>query len=142
MSFIEINDHVSIPLAEVEFSVSRSAGPGGQHVNKVSSRVSLHFDLEQSVSLNASQKHRIRERLPTRITKAGVFQLHCQAHRSQAMNREVAIERFAALLRGALHRDKPRKKTRVSKSAKKRRVADKRRRSEIKRTRSKGYSDD
>lgn len=136
MSVIEINDHVSIPRAELEFSVSRSAGPGGQHVNKVSSRVSLHFDLEASVSLSDAQKERIRQRLSTRITRAGVFQLHCQAHRSQAQNRELAVERFAELLREALHRDKPRRKTRVSKTAKQRRMEDKRRRGAVKRTRS------
>ena len=136
MSVIEINDHVSIPRTELEFSVSRSAGPGGQHVNKVSSRVSLHFDLEASTSLSEAQKDRIRQRLATRITRAGVFQLHCQAHRSQTQNRELAVERFAELLREALHRDKPRRKTRVSKTAKQRRMEDKRRRGAVKRTRS------
>jgi ribosome-associated protein len=142
MSAIEINADVSIPRTELEFSVSRSAGPGGQHVNKVSSRVTLHFDLERSESLTDSEKRRIAERLPTRITRAGVFQLHCQKHRSQSMNRELAVERFAELLRDALKRKKRRRKTRVSKAAKQRRVEDKRRRSAVKRTRAKPRNDD
>ena len=142
MSVIEINSEVSIPRSELEFSVSRSAGPGGQHVNKVSSRVTLHFDVEQSPSLTDGQKVRIVERLPTRITRAGVLQLHCQKHRSQSANRELAVERFAELLRQALRRAKPRKKTRASKAAKQRRLEDKRRRAAVKRTRSKRIDDD
>jgi len=136
-SSIAIDDGIEIPLSELEFSTSRSSGPGGQHVNKVETRVTLSFDLVASPSLSPEQKARIGERLSTRVTKAGILRVTAQRHRSQAANRQLAMERFAELLQGALAEEAPRRPTRVPRRAKKRRLARKRRRGELKRLRSK-----
>jgi len=135
MADLPINPRLSIPEREITFATSTSSGPGGQHVNRVETRVTLLFDLEASESLNAEQRERIRERLATRINKAGVLRVSSQKHRSQAANREAAAERFAALLADALEEEPPRKPTRPSRAAKRRRLRKKRRRGEIKRLR-------
>jgi ribosome-associated protein len=134
---IEITPELSIPESELRFLASRAGGPGGQHVNKVSSRVTLRFDLWASPSLDEAQKRRIAQRLATRITKEGVLTLHARRHRSQAMNREELVGRFAELLREALRPRRARRKTRPSRAVKKRRLDEKRRRGEQKRMRSK-----
>jgi ribosome-associated protein len=133
---VEINDKVSIPDEELAFIASRSSGPGGQHVNKVSSRVTLRFDLDGSPSLTDAQKRRIRARLATRVSRDGVLRVVCQASRSQAANRKEAVRRFAALLRNALKRAVPRHKTHVPDAERRRRLDEKRRRSQLKRLRS------
>jgi ribosome-associated protein len=132
---IEIHARLSIPDEEVVFAASRSGGPGGQHVNKVSTRVTLRFDVAASSALTAAQKARIRERLATRISREGVLRVVCGRHRSQAANRAEATERFAELLRGALRRRTKRKATRVPRDEKRRRLETKRRRGELKRRR-------
>ncbi len=132
---IEIEDGLSIPDEEVSFVTSRSGGPGGQNVNKLETRVTLRFDLAASTTLTEEQKERLRERLATRITRAGILQVTAQKHRTQADNREAAVARFAELLREGLHEEAPRKKTRVSKAAKRRRIESKRRRGERKKER-------
>ena len=132
---IPISEHLSIPDEEVAFVTSRSGGPGGQNVNKLETRVTLRFDLGGSASLSEEQKARRRERLATRITKAGILQVTAQRHRTQAANREAAVERFAELLRENLREEAPRKKTRPSRAAKARRLEAKRRHSQRKRER-------
>ena len=72
---IEITTGVEIPEGELEFVASRSGGPGGQNVNKVSSRITLRFDLERTVALNPEQRRRIRAKLSSRISKDGVLQV-------------------------------------------------------------------
>ena len=99
---IVITPEVSIPLSELTFTTSRSGGPGGQNVNKVSSRVSLQFWVEGSPSLSPLEKVRVTKLLKTRINKEGVLQLHAQASRSQTENRKALIERFALLIRQAI----------------------------------------
>jgi ribosome-associated protein len=133
---VRINDRTSIPEDELVFSASRSGGPGGQHVNKVSSRVTLRFDLDGSPSLNESEKRRVRHRLATRISRDGVLRVVCRRHRSQLANRREAIERFAELLRAALRRPRRRRKTKVPAEAKRRRLEVKRQRGDLKRLRS------
>lgn len=139
---IEIDRRLSIGADELTFTASRSSGPGGQHVNKVSSRITLRFDVDQSPSLDDTQRARIRERLATRVTKDGVLLVHAQQHRSQLRNREVAIERFAALLRQALSEDPTRKATRTPRRAHRKRVEHKRRKSQTKALRKRPNSDD
>jgi len=139
---IRINDQLSIPAGELRYSASRSSGPGGQHVNKVSSRVTLHFDVAASPTLDEAQKQRLLARLPTRIDKRGVLRLHCQKHRSQAANKELLGERFGALLCEALHRPKRRRKTRRTRAAVERRLRQKKRRAQLKRDRSRRSADD
>lgn len=137
-----INDRVAIASDEISFVASRSAGPGGQHVNKVNSRVTLVFDLSSSRSLSDEDKERLRQRLPTRINKLGELRVSAQRERSQVLNRRRASERFVELIRDALEDAPERKATRVPRRAKRRRLSDKRRRSETKRGRRPRFDDD
>jgi ribosome-associated protein len=134
---IEINSNLSIPEHELRFTTARSGGPGGQHVNKVSSRVTLWFNVAESPSLSAFQRERIMSRLASRINQAGELRVVAQQHRSQMANREAAVERFAALLRGALSQKKPRQQTAVPAAAKRRRVDEKKQRGQVKQQRAK-----
>ncbi|HIJ77249.1 MAG TPA: aminoacyl-tRNA hydrolase [Deltaproteobacteria bacterium] len=122
---IEITDKVSLPEDELRFTASLSSGPGGQNVNKVSSRVTLWFDVANSPSLSPEQKELIVRRIGSRIGKDGVLRVISQKTRSQAANRELAVERFIELLRNAVKQVPTRKKTRVSRAAKLRRLNEK-----------------
>ncbi len=132
---IEIGGGVAISEGELRFTASRSGGPGGQHVNKVSTRVTLLFDVEGSPSLSPEQKARVLRRLASRVTKEGVLRIVSQASRSQAANRAAAIERLVRLLGGALRREKPRVKTGIPAAAKATRLEQKKRRARIKKER-------
>ena len=135
-----VTDQLTIPEEELSFTASLSSGPGGQNVNKVNTRVTLWCDVANSQSLSVSQKDRILSRLTTRVNKKGVLRVVSQKYRSQAANRETALERFVELLREALKEEKPREKTKVSRAAKQRRLDEKRRRGLIKRERSQQLS--
>lgn len=125
-----------IPDEELSFATSRSGGPGGQNVNKLETRVTVRFDVAGSPSLTDEQRQRILERLATRITREGVLHVTSQKHRTQGENRETAAVRLRELVAEALREETPRKPTRVSKAAKRRRVEAKKRRGERKRERS------
>ena len=132
---VEINGQLTIPDEELSFEFSRSSGPGGQNVNKVSTRVTLLFDVAGSPSLTDEQRSRITSRLATRITKAGKLRVSSQKHRSQRANREAAVERFSELLRETLRPRRPRRRTRIPRSVKERRLQEKKHRGELKRRR-------
>ena len=132
---IQITDQLSVPEDELRFTSSRSSGPGGQHLNKTSTRVTLRFDLANSPSLSPEQKQLLRERLPTRISKEGVLRVVSQKTRSQAANRKAALERFVGLLRQSLELRPERKPLRMPQAAKEKRIADKKRRGHLKRER-------
>jgi ribosome-associated protein len=132
---VEVGPGVDIPESELTFTVSGSGGPGGQHVNKTSSRVTLWFHVDRSPELTPQQKNLIHSRLPSRINKDGWLQVSSQATRSQAANRDAAIEVFQNLISNALVRRKPRRRTRPSSAARARRLSNKRRRSELKKQR-------
>ena len=120
---------VSIPLAEIELRFSRSSGPGGQHAQKAETRVEAIFDVEASGALTDRQKDRVRR-------KAGsVLRAIAQDERSQARNRQLAIERVADALRAALRVERRRVATKPSRAAVERRLEQKRHRSEKKRLR-------
>jgi ribosome-associated protein len=134
---IEITNQISISEEELSFTASLSGGPGGQNVNKVSSRVTLWFDVVNSPSLSPEQKELIQGRLATRIGKDGVLRVISQQTRSQIENKELAKERFVELLRDAVKQVPIRTKTRVSKGAKLRRLEEKKQRGSLKQERSK-----
>ncbi len=134
---IRINDELNIPDDEIVFEMSTSSGPGGQHVNRVQTRVTLSFDVDRSMALGDRERARIRDVLASRINKSGQLQIRSERHRSQRMNREDAVRKFAELLRDALIPEAPRKKTRVSRVVKARRLDEKKRRSNVKRDRQK-----
>jgi ribosome-associated protein len=132
---LEITPEIAIDDKELRFTASRSGGPGGQNVNKVSTRVTLFFDVAGSQSLDEAQKRRILTRLAGRASKDGVLRVVCQRHRSQAANREGARERFLELLRWALSEAPERRPTRPTRTARERRLADKKRRARLKQAR-------
>src|SRR5919108_6661985 len=126
---IRVTRSVSIPLSEIDPRFSRSSGPGGQHAQKTETRVEAIFDVEASSALTPRQKQRV-------LRKAGpVLRAIAQDERSQARNRELAVERIAEALRQALRVERRRVRTKPSKAAVERRLEQKRRRSEVKRLR-------
>jgi ribosome-associated protein len=132
---IDITDRIAIPDSEVTFTSARSSGPGGQHVNKVSSRVTLHFNILASESLSAAQKQRLLSRLRTRISKEGVLRVGAQKHRSQAANRQAAVARFVDLVQDALTPRRPRLPTATPAAVQEQRLQEKRQRSQRKQQR-------
>jgi len=129
MPNLPISDGVEVPLEEIELRVSRSSGPGGQHANVTASRVEAIFDVHASRALSDEQKARVGARLGPRVTAVA------QDTRSQHRNRELALERLARRLAGALKVARPRAKTRPTRASQKRRLEGKRRRGETKRAR-------
>lgn len=135
---IVISKQLAIPEDEIVFTASRSSGPGGQHTNKASTRVTLYFDVAASPSLTAEQRARISERLRSRIGKNGMLRVVAQTQRSQTVNRELALARFVELLRAALAKKRVRRPTAPTAAAKEKRLTQKRRRGEQKRERARG----
>jgi ribosome-associated protein len=139
---IRITGGLSIPRAEISFTFSRSRGPGGQNVNKVSTRATLHFDVARSPSLGEGQRAALMRNLATRITKDGVLRVSSQKHRTQSGNREAAIERFASLIREALAVRRRRRPTKPTEAARLLRLEHKRRRGRVKDGRRRPAADD
>jgi len=127
---------VAIPLSEVELRTSRSSGPGGQHANVTASRVEAVFDVAASQALSEQQKRRVMARVGPRVSAAA------QDTRSQARNRELALERLRARLARALSVPKRRRPTRPSRAARERRLEAKRHQSRRKRQRRRPSNDD
>jgi len=124
-----------IPPDELSWRFSRSAGPGGQSVNTTDSRVELSYNLAASSALNPVLKERALRALAGRLVN-GVITVTASEHRSQLRNREAAASRLAALLTAATAPPQaPRRRTRPSRAAVERRLAAKRRRSQVKRLR-------
>jgi len=124
-----VNPELAVPLSEIELRTSRSSGPGGQHANVTASRVEAVFDLRESAALSDAQRDRLRGRYGDRVTAVA------QDARSQARNRELALERLRDKLAAGVVIPKRRRPTRPSKAAGERRLDAKRRRSERKRAR-------
>jgi len=139
---LPIQDRLVIPAAEIFESASRSSGPGGQHVNKTNTRITLRWHVLESSVLSAEQRTRIRSRLKNRLTQIGSLVVHAGRHRSQARNRELARERLAELVRDALATPRKRVPTKPGRGVRERTLAVKRRRSEVKRSRRRVRSDD
>jgi ribosome-associated protein len=132
---IIITPTLSIPGSELRFRFSRSGGPGGQNVNKVSSRVEVLFSIEDSPSLSEAQKHRLLTRLAGRLDSDGILYVQVDESRSQWQNRQIAVERLASILRNALKVPKRRVATRRTQASHSRRLQAKKKRGELKRGR-------
>jgi ribosome-associated protein len=124
-----------IPAEELREAATRSRGPGGQHVNKTSTRVTLRWSVVDSACLTARQRQRLLSRLARRITRRGDLVVHSDRTRSRSRNREYARERLAEIIRDALAVRRARKPTAPTKAAVRRRIDAKVRRSSLKRTR-------
>jgi len=126
---IRVTRSVVLPLSEIDLQVSRSSGPGGQHAQKSETRVVAVFDVEGSDALTETQKRRV-------IARAGpVLRAVAQDERSQSRNRELAVERLVDALRDALRVERKRVPTKPTAAARKRRLEQKKRRSQTKRLR-------
>ena len=104
-------------ITELQFKAIRSSGPGGQHANKVSSKVELSFELNTSNVLTEREKKRIQLKLDNKLTKDGVLILQCDESRSQHKNKQLVIKRFFKLLEKSLIVPKPRKKSKPTRSS-------------------------
>jgi ribosome-associated protein len=139
---LQINDSLWIPRAELTYRATRSGGPGGQHVNTSSSRVELAWDVGASPSLTDEQRARIQEKLANRINSEGVLLMSSSEQRSQHQNRESVTARFAELVAQALVIPKKRIRTRPSRASREARLDEKKKRSEVKKTRGSIRHDD
>jgi ribosome-associated protein len=132
---IRVTDHISIDEREIEESFVRSSGPGGQNVNKLATAVQLRFDVRGSPSLPAEVRARLERLAGTRMTRDGVLIIIAQRHRTQARNREDALERLVELVSRAAVAPRLRRPTRPTAAARKRRVEAKKHRAGVKRLR-------
>ena len=126
---LRIGRHAEVPLSEIELRTSRSSGPGGQHANVTASRVEAVFDVCSSKALSDGQRQRITARL------GPVVRAVAQDTRSQARNRELALDRLRGRLETALTVQRPRRATKPTKASRRRRADSKRRRAEVKKLR-------
>ena len=126
---IRVAEDTVIPLEEIELRASRSSGPGGQHANVTASRIEAVFEVQDSEALSEEQRDLLLRKLGPRVTAVA------QDARSQARNRELALERLREKLTAGLRRPRPRRPTKPSRAARERRLEDKRRTSARKRAR-------
>ena len=132
---IRINAALSIDEREIEESFIRASGPGGQNVNKLSTAVQLRFDARHSPSLPNDVRLRLERLAGSRLTRDGVLVIIAQRHRTQARNRQDALERLLDLIRRAAVAPVKRRPTRPTKASRERRIEGKKRRAGIKRLR-------
>ena len=139
---LEINSDITIKTAEIRFDFVRSSGPGGQNVNKVASAVQLRFDIRNSTSIPDEIKPRLIKLAGKRVNSEAVLLIDARTSRSQSQNRAEALERLKALILKALHKPKPRRKTRPTAASKEKRLRSKKIRGNLKRLRGNVKDDD
>ena len=137
MNVVYINSRIQIPPSELRFRFTRSGGPGGQNVNRVSTRVELVFDMQHSPSLDLEAKEMLRSSMRSKLDSRGTIRVVSQESRSQWKNRQTAIEKFEYILRRALRPEKHRTPSTATRSSKEKRLAAKKQRGESKKLR--GY---
>lgn len=141
MQDIVVTPRLTIPAGELSISFARSGGSGGQNVNKVSSKVDLRWNIETSQVLHPDDRVWLLQQLRSKLTGDGTLIVTSTLTRDQLKNRDDAESKLALIVRTALDRPRPRKATKVSRGQKRRRVADKRHKAEIKKGRSTGGFD-
>lgn len=130
-----VNNQITIPRDELQFTFARSSGPGGQNVNKVNTKAVLHWSIYQSQSLPGAVRDRFARRFATRISDAGQVVIQSDTHRTQARNVSECLDRLRAMLLSVARPPTPRKKTKPSRAAKEKRLRRKHHRSSTKRLR-------
>lgn len=114
--------HKEILLSELNFKAVRSSGAGGQNVNKVSSKVVLTFDLQNSLGLSDEEKAYIKEKISSKLTHEFILILNCDEDRSQLKNKTIVIKRFFEIIEKGLIKPKPRKETKIPRNIKEKRL--------------------
>ncbi|WP_430399972.1 alternative ribosome rescue aminoacyl-tRNA hydrolase ArfB [Flavobacterium sp.] len=122
-------------LLELDFKAVRSSGAGGQNVNKVSSKVVLSFDLENSLSLSDEEKEMLKQKLSSKLTQNNVLILNCDEDRSQLKNKAIVIKRFLTIIEKGLHKPKIRRPTKATRASKEKRLNAKKVMSKLKQNR-------
>ena len=138
--YLAVTESFAIPRRELELRASRAGGPGGQHVNRTSTRIELLWDLAGSHAITHDTRERLRSRLANRLDAQGRVRVVSSARRSQLQNRLAAESKLIEVIRAALHVAKPRRATRPNRAAVERRLEQKRRQGTRKRQR--GWQDD
>ena len=137
---IPINETLSLPESELQFRFSTGGGPGGQHVNKTATRVTLLFDVANSPSLDEETRVRLLDRLASRLDRRGLLHIDVHESRSQWQNRATAVARFQRVLAEALVEQAERRPTRPTRQSREQGLEEKKRRSAVKRDRQQRWS--
>ena len=139
---LTISSTITIPDEDLRFSFSRSGGPGGQNVNKVNSKATLHFSVRHSACLSPGMRERFAQKFGSRLTNDGDVVITSQESRDQPKNVDSCLEKLRQMILEVLHPPKKRRATKPTKGSKRRRVEAKKRRSQVKEGRKKGFGDD
>jgi ribosome-associated protein len=139
---LQVTSNISIPDEDLRFTFSRSSGPGGQNVNKVNSKATLHFAVRTSPSISDGIRQRFLQKFGSRLTNEGDVVITSQESRDQPKNVASCLEKLRQMILEVLHPPKKRRATKPTKGSKRRRVEAKKRRSQVKEGRKKGFRDD